>query len=92
MAILRRRFIWTNPLILYQRDKRTMYVILKGPYVILSNLPVLGTLDFIKPSWLIYGFKRPFCMSKDQHGNCVPQVDDIPLTRKNLEMIKATKR
>ena len=92
MVILRRRFIWTNPLILYQRDKRIMCVILKGPYVILSNLPILGTLDSIKPSWLIYGFKRPLCMSKDQHGDCIPHVDDIPLTRNNLEMIKATKR
>jgi len=31
-------------------------------------------------------------MSKDQHGDCVSHVDDIPLTRNNLEMIKATKR
>jgi len=69
-----------------------MCVILKGPYVILSNLPVLGTLDFIKPSWLIYGFIRPLCILKDQHRDCVPHVDDIPLTRNNLEMIKATKR
>ena len=79
-------------MILYQRDERTICVILKGPYVILSNLPVLVTLDSIKPSWLIYDFRRPLCMSKDQHGYCVPHVDDIPLTRNNLEIIKATKR
>jgi len=31
-------------------------------------------------------------MSKDQHGDYVPHVDDILLTRNNLEMIKTTKR
>ena len=65
-----------------------MCVILKGPYVILSNLPVLGTLDSIKPSWLICGFIRPLYMSKDQHGDYVPYVNGILLTRNNLEMIK----
>ena len=69
-----------------------MCVVLNGPYVILSNLPVLGTLDSIKTFWLMCGFKRPLCMSKDQHGDCVPHVDDIPLTRNTLEIIKATKR
>ena len=92
MVILRKRFIWTNPLILYQRDKRTICVILKGPYAILSNLPVLGTLDSIKSFWLMCGFKRPLCMSIDQHGDYVPHVDDILFTRNNLELIKATKR
>jgi len=52
MVILGKRFMWTNPLILYQSDKMTMCIILKGPYGILSNLPVLGTLDSIKPFWL----------------------------------------
>jgi len=74
-------------LILYQRDKRTICVILKGPYAILSNLPVLGTLDSIKSFWLMCGFKRPLCMSNDQHGDYVPHVaphvDDILFTRKN---------
>jgi len=31
-------------------------------------------------------------MSKDQHRDYVPHVDDILLTRNNLEMIKATKK
>ena len=69
-----------------------MCVVLKGPYVILSNLLVLGTLDSIKPFWLFYGLRILLCISKDQHGDYVPHVDDIPMTRNNLEMIKATKR
>ena len=86
IVILRKIFIWTNPLILYQRDKRTMRVILKGPYVILS------TLDSIKPSWLIYGFIRPLYMSEDQHGDYVPYVNNILLTKNNLGLIKTTKK
>ena len=77
MVILKKRFIWTNPLILYQRDKRTMCVVLKGPYVILSNLPVFGTLDSIKPFWLFYGLRILLCISKYQHGDYVLYVDDI---------------
>ena len=92
MVILRKRFIWTNPLILYQRDETAMCVVLKRPYAILSNLPVFGTLDSIKPFRLFYGFRIPLCLSEDQHGDYVPHVDDIPMTRNNLEMIKATKR
>jgi len=92
MVILRKRFIWTNQLILYQRDKRTMCVILKGPYAISSNLPILGTLDSVKPFWLMCGSKRLLCMSIDQHGDYVSYVDDILFTRNNLELIKATKR
>jgi len=67
-------------------------VVLKGPYVILSNLSVFGTLDSIKPFWFFYGLRIPLCMSEDQHGDYVPHVDDIPMTRNNLEIIKATKR
>ena len=69
-----------------------MCVVLKGPCVILSNLPVFDTLDSIKPFWLFNGPRIPLCMSEDQHGDYVPHIDDIPLTRNNLEMIKATKR
>jgi len=66
--------------------------ILKGPYANSSNLPVLGTLDSIKPFWLMCDFKRPLCMSKGQHRDYVSHVDNILLTRNNLELIKATKR
>jgi len=69
-----------------------MCVILKGPYAISSNLPVLDTQDSIKPFWLMCGFKIPLCMSIDQHGDYVSLVDDIMFTRNNLELIKATKR
>ena len=91
MVILRKRFIWTNPLILNQRDKRTMCVVLKGPYVILSNLPVLGTLDSIKPFWLKW-FQKTIVYVERSTWDYIPHVDDILLTRNNLEMIKATKR
>ena len=46
---LEEEVIRTNLLVMHQRDKRTMCVILKGPYMILSNLSDLGTLDSMKP-------------------------------------------
>ena len=58
----------------------------------LKQSSVFGTLDSIKPFWLFYGLRIPLCMSEDQHGDYVPHVDDIPMTRNNLEMIKTTKR
>jgi len=43
MVALRKRSVWINPFILYQRDKRTRCVVLKDPYMVLSNLADLTT-------------------------------------------------
>ena len=43
MVALRKRSVWINPFILYQRDKRTKYDVLKGPYMVLSSPLGLGT-------------------------------------------------
>ena len=37
-------------------------------------------------------FQKAIVYVKRSTWDCVPDVDDIPLTRNNLEMIKATKR
>ena len=59
--------------------------------MILSNLPVLSTLDSIKSFWLKW-FQKTIVYVERSVWGLRSHVDDILLTRNNLEMIKATKK
>ena len=47
---------------------------------------------FHKAILAFLGLRILLCISKDQHGDYVSHIDDILITRNNLEIIKATKR
>ena len=77
--------------------KKTRCFDLKDLYMVLNNLPDLGTLDFITSLlYLVYlWFLRPIAYVKRTTGDCVSYplyVANILLAGNNLKMIKATKQ
>ena len=46
MKILKKRSLWINLLVLYQKVKRTKSVVLKDPSMVSNSLPERGISDF----------------------------------------------
>jgi len=75
MVTVRKKSIWINSLVLYRRVKKAMCVVLKDPYMILSNFSNHCTLDSMRLLLhLAYPWfhKTIMCMSKNSQGDHVP--------------------